>query len=227
MSAPIASFVDHYQMLGVEPKADSATIHAAYTALALKYKQEGDKEKYAAVTASYELLADPESKKAFDAVRLGDGGDEAPLAFDVDDFFFRLHQDANRRLCLMCLLYNRRRLTPRTPGLPIRMLEKVIKLTLEELTIDMWFLKEKGFITADDKSALMISVAGIEFLEREPPSAEQIAPFLVQNAEPAAPEAPAVAKPAPPKINVPPRTGEPFKINIPKAFSRPKAPPAH
>lgn len=234
MSAPIAAFVDHYQVLGVDPKADTATIHAAYNALAVRAKQEGDKEKYEAVTASYETLADPGGRKAFDAVRLGSGSENTPLTFDAEEFFPKLKDDGNRRLCLLCLLYDRRRKSPRVPAFPVRLLEKVIRLTENELTIDMWFLKEKGYMTADDKSALMITVEGIEYLETVMPTLEQIKPFLVaQPDQPAQadqePKAADATPPAPskalPKINLPPRE-QPLKINIPKSLARPKAPPA-
>ncbi|MEZ5401332.1 MAG: DnaJ domain-containing protein [Bryobacteraceae bacterium] len=234
MSAPIAAFVDHYQVLGVEPKADTAAIHAAYTALATRHKEAGDKEAYDAVTGSYEVLADPEGRKAFDAVRLGSGSESVPLIFDPEDFFPKLAGDADRRLCLLCVLYNRRRQSPRVPGFPVRMLEKVVKITETELTIDMWFLKEKGYMTADDKSALMITVPGIEFLERERPTHEQIERFLVRQEIPRGPEA-AVAQPHPdshgdkrPKVGL--LAGkEPLKINIPKSLSKLKPPtsPAH
>ncbi|MEZ5356066.1 MAG: DnaJ domain-containing protein [Bryobacteraceae bacterium] len=238
MSAPIAGFVDHYNVLGVDPKSDTATIHAAYTALATRAKQDGDTEKYAAVTASFEVLGDPEGRKAFDAVRLGPGGEEISLRLDLEDFFECVNKDANRRLCLLCVLYNRRRQSPRVPGFPLRVLDKVIRTTPEETAVDIWFLKEKGYISADDKSALTITVAGIEFLEQEKPSQERVAPFLIQAEEapvhrPAvavkAPEEKAPASPLPPlpRITVPPRSGEPLKINIPKSLSRPKAPPAH
>ena len=64
-------FKDYYKTLGVDKKADDDTIKKAYRKLARKYhpdvNKEGDAEKkFKEVAEAYEVLKDPEKRKAYD-----------------------------------------------------------------------------------------------------------------------------------------------------------------
>ncbi|MGA9269260.1 MAG: DnaJ domain-containing protein, partial [Lutimonas sp.] len=64
-------FRDYYKTLGVDKKADDNTIKKAYRKLARKYhpdvNKEGDAEKnFKEVAEAYEVLKDPEKRKAYD-----------------------------------------------------------------------------------------------------------------------------------------------------------------
>lgn len=182
MSTPLAGkFQDHYVVLGVDPKADSDTIHKAYSALAAKYHpnnpSSGDKDKFAAVTLAYEVLADPAARKAFDSIRSGPEPETAPR-FSGEKFFESISQEANRRFALLCLLYDRRQQKPFSPSLAMRQIEAMLTPTTEELTFTIWYLKQRGYIKSDDKSSLQITVDGMDYLEKNMPSIATIQPFL-------------------------------------------------
>jgi curved DNA-binding protein CbpA len=244
MSAPVASFVDHYQVLGLEMTASAEEITSAYQTLAARYqpsnKATADPQKFAALNASYQVLADPEAKAVFDGLRGGGQKEEKIAPFNPEQFFTGLSVDSHRRLCLLSVLYNRRCQTPRTPAIPYRLIERMVKITNEQLTMAVWFLKEKGYVTADDKSALMITVPGIEYLERSGVTPEMILPYLHAAeekpaelpVEPAKPVISAEENPAAEsvlsklKINLPQRTTDGSSIRIPRPMQRPKAPPA-
>jgi hypothetical protein len=223
MSAPLAGkFSDHYEVLGIDPKSDAAAIKATYEALARKYSPTnpvtGSKQLFAELNAAYEVLSDPHLRKAFDAVR-GGNADEDDIQFPVQDFLDDLDADAGRRLCLLTLLYHRRKANTISPGISLRQVESVMKVNSEQLGFMMWMLKQQGLAMADDKSRLLITVAGIEFIEANRPAANAITPFLRSHVEqeamrpPAKAEAPKpVVEPAPPERaplrDAPPLTGQ-------------------
>lgn len=69
----MAAFVDHYAILGVNSKADSATIRKAYRQLALQYHpdkavpgKEVDAANFINTQAAYEILVDGTKRKDYD-----------------------------------------------------------------------------------------------------------------------------------------------------------------
>ncbi|MBC7149857.1 J domain-containing protein [Ciceribacter selenitireducens] len=63
-----AAVIDPYQLLGLERDADEAAIKAAYRKVAKTAHPDagGDLDRFAALTASYELLKDPVRRKVYD-----------------------------------------------------------------------------------------------------------------------------------------------------------------
>jgi curved DNA-binding protein len=73
--AEAMEFKDYYQILGVAPDADEKTIRQAFRKLARQYHPDlnpGDKaaeERFKAINEAYHVLADPEQRKKYDALR--------------------------------------------------------------------------------------------------------------------------------------------------------------
>jgi curved DNA-binding protein len=182
MSTALAGqFQDHYSVLGISPSADSETIQRAYSDLAVKYHPSnpatGDSDKFLAVNAAYEVLADPAARQIFDSLRNGPQK-EAPPGFSGAEFFQALAAETLRRQCILCLLYDRRRQKPATPSLSIRQIESLMTATSEQIQFSVWYLKQKSWIASDDKSNLYITVQGMEHLEANLPKAADILPLL-------------------------------------------------
>jgi hypothetical protein len=184
MSAPLAGkFQDHYQVLGIDSKSDSGTIQAAYTKLAQKFhsrnKDTGNQEKFEAVNLAYEILSNPALRQEFDKLK-GIDQKEGPPKFSGLEFFDAMGRDAAVRLAVLCVLYDRRRTKPFTPSLSMRHMEALLDVKIEELNFALWYLKYRGFAASDDKSSLVITVDGINYLETNKPSPEVVMPLIRQ-----------------------------------------------
>ncbi len=62
------TFVDYYAALGVAPAATAEEIKGAYRRLAVQHHPDrhGDPEKFKLINDAYEVLGDPEKRKAHD-----------------------------------------------------------------------------------------------------------------------------------------------------------------
>jgi curved DNA-binding protein CbpA len=207
MSAPLAGkFTDHYEVLGVEPKAEMETIKAAYARLAQLYHpnnpETGDKEKFELVAGSYEILCDPVLRKEFDKVK--GIGEEGGPKFTGLPFFQALGRENALRTAMLCVLYDRRRTKPFTPSLSMRNLENTLSATQEELNFALWYLKQRSLVSMDDKSSFQITVDGMDFLEENRPDENVVMPLIKAAALAAAPVAPPVPIVAIPVRETPP-----------------------
>src|ERR1051325_8177396 len=167
MSAPLAGkFQDHYKILDIDPKSNAETIQQAYVRLAQKYNprnaETGDAEKFEAVNLAYEVLSDPTLRSGFDQLKSG-GEDKAEPKFSGLEFFEARGRETSLRAALLCILYDRRRLRPFTPGLSARNVENMIETTPEGLSFALWYLKQRNLVASDDKSNLLITVEGMDY----------------------------------------------------------------
>jgi len=191
MSTPVAGkFQDHYDVLGIDPRSDSETLQSAYAELARRYHPNnpdtGDQESFDAVNTAYEVLSDPVQRLAFDNLQ-GIGEDATCPQFSGTEFFESLGSDAGLRVALLCILYERRKKKPLNPGLPMRYIEAMLNAELDELFFVLWYVKQRGWVSSDDKSNLMITVQGMDYLDSNRPSAalvlRHIKPASIANQE--------------------------------------------
>jgi hypothetical protein len=180
-SGAAGKFQDHYVILGVEPNADSEMIQAAYSRLATKFHptkgEAPDQVKFDAVNQAYEVLADPGLRAAFDQVK-GIDRDAGNPKFSGADFFLALERGAALRSAIMCILYDRRRLKALRPSLALRQLEGMLSVSLDDMNFALWYLKQRSLVANDDKSSMAITVDGMDFLEKNMPTVEQVVMFI-------------------------------------------------
>ncbi len=184
-SGPAGKFQDHYIVLGVEPNADSDTIQAAYARLAQKYHPSnadtGNQEKFDALNQAFEVLADPALRAAFDKVK-GVDPEAGNPKFTGPEFFDALEHSALLRSAVLCLLYDRMRVKSFKPSLSMRHMEGMLNVNGEALNFALWYLKKRNLVINDDKSALAITVDGMDFLEQNRPSEEDVMKFIKSSA---------------------------------------------
>ena len=77
----------------------------------------------------------------------------------------------------------------------MRRVESILECTSEGLNFALWYLKQRNLVASDDKSALQITVDGMDFLESNKPAAEDVMAFIKPSAITGAP-AQSQAKPS-------------------------------
>jgi curved DNA-binding protein CbpA len=179
-SAVTGQFQDHYKLLGIESKATPDIIQLAYNALFAVYDvnqgSQPNPEKLKEINLALEVLMDPVARKMFDAVRGGE--DDREIVFSGMHFFENLPIERDRRMAMLCILYDVRCQNPRVPTLTLRQFEKLVQMSEEQVQLCLWYLKTLGLISVDDKSKMQITASGIDYVERNPPQPERILPIL-------------------------------------------------
>jgi len=148
--------------------------------------------------------------------KLKGGEDKTEFNFSGLDFFAALGHETALRAALLCVLYDRRRLKPFTPGLSMRRVEAMLETTSEGLNFALWYLKQRSLVTSDDKSNLLITVEGMDYLETNPPTPEMVMPLI--RAIGLAPKSQSAQAASPPKADT--TRGDVNVMRIREALSR-------
>lgn len=174
-------FVDYYELLAIDKSSESEAIQRVYRVLAARYhpdnKETGDLERFLRIKDAYRILADPAKREEYD--KIFDKHKSSPIpVFLTREFTEGVDGESNRRLGVLCLLYSKRRQSPGAPSMSILDLENAMFLPREHLVFTVWYLKSKKFIQSDDRSSLLITADGIDFLEESLPRQETIHKLL-------------------------------------------------
>src|ERR1700676_658409 len=165
-------FVDYYEMLRVSPGAELESIQRVHRALAARYHPDntetGDLERFLLVNEAYKILADPDQRKEYDSKHKVRKENPMPISL-TKEFTEGVDGEVNRRMGLLCLLYTKRRTNQINPALSVLDIEQVMFIPREHLYFTIWYLKQKRWIQQDDRSSLMITAEGIDFLETNLP----------------------------------------------------------
>ncbi len=126
---------------------------------------------------------DPEKRLDYDTKHQLRQGQPMPV-FEMKEFVEGVEGEVNRRLGILYLLYQRRRLNSDDRGVSLLEFENLMAFPREHLTFALWFLKDKQYIHMGDHSDYVIASAGVEFLESHIPSS----PILRKLLEPPRPK---------------------------------------
>ncbi len=164
-------FVNYYELMQISPRAETATIRRVYRMLAARYhpdnQETGDVEMFLLLEQAFGVLNDAEQRSAYDT-RLAAQELRPDPVFELKDFVVGIEAEANRRLGVLCLLYNRRRSTPDQPGLSLLDLETRTNIPREYLDFTVWYLREKRFVRSDESTNdLILTAAGADFVESQ------------------------------------------------------------
>jgi curved DNA-binding protein len=165
---PADAFIDYYELMQISPNAEFETIQRVYRMLAARYHPDnpetGSVEKFHRLQEAYGILSDSEARAVYDLHRQSEK--LKPLSiFLSKDFAIGIDGEANRRLGILCLLYNKRRSAPDEPGISLLDLESLMAVPREHLVFTLWYLGEKEAIRRDEKSNYVITSDGIDYVE--------------------------------------------------------------
>jgi curved DNA-binding protein CbpA len=170
---PDEPFVDYYQLLQISPAAEPETIQRVFRGMANWYHPDnpetGDAARFDRLTRANEVLNRRESRAAYDAAYQAHTA-RPHQVFERKEFAPGIEGEQNRRLGLLCLLYNRRRANPESAGLSILDLENQTGFPREHLQFTLWCLKEAELARQAETTDYAISGRGVEYLEKTLPS---------------------------------------------------------
>ena len=161
-------FIDYYELMQISPNAEFETIQRVYRMLAGRWHPDnpetGDADKFQMLQTAHSILAKAESRATYDLHRQTQK--LKPLSvFLSKDFAIGIDGEANRRLGLLCLLYNRRRSAPDEPGVTLLDVESLMAEPREHLIFTLWYLGEKSCVRRDEQSNYVITAEGIDYVE--------------------------------------------------------------
>ena len=166
---PQENFVDYYEVLQISRRAEPETIHRVFRMMATRFHPDnpetGNIERFMLLKRAYETLGDPERRMAYDAMHPAHSPQPIPL-FAMREFVDGVEGENNRRLGILCLLYNQRKGSPDSPALSLLDLEQMMAYPREYLAFTLWFLREKSFIRVEENSSYAITAEGVECVER-------------------------------------------------------------
>src|SRR5579871_4065149 len=168
LKLPLLDAIDLYEVLQVSPNAEPETIHRVYRIMAARFHpdnpQTGDSERFLLLNDAYDVLSDVEKRAIYDTARRV--GEWQPLpAFELKEFVDGIEGEQNRRLGVLCLLYNRRRSDMEHPGLSLLDLEKLMSFPREYIAFTVWYLRDRGFVQMGENSDYVLTAAGADHVE--------------------------------------------------------------
>lgn len=164
----MSTFVDHYETMQISPNADLDTIHRVYRLLAQRFHPDnaetGDIETFRTLTASYRVLADPETRAAFDiehraARRL------TWKIFDQTTSAQGVEAERRKRSGILALLYRKRIAEPDQASMNLKEFEDLLGVPKEHLEFTLWYLKEGQFVIRTDNGRHSITLKGVDLAE--------------------------------------------------------------
>ena len=169
---PEPDFVDYYELLQISPNAELETVHRVFRMLATRYHPDnaetGDTDKFLLLNKAYETLSEPKARVEYDTQYQSHDVEPIEL-FELKEFSLGIEAEGNRRMGILCLLYNRRRSNPDDPGLSILEFESMMSFPREHLMFTIWYLKEQTYIRQDDRSDYVITSVGVDYVEANLP----------------------------------------------------------
>jgi hypothetical protein len=162
------NFIDYYEFLMVSPSADRQMIEWAARLMLARYDPQKsktpDEKKCELVKEAFRTLADAKKRAAYDS----ELSKRQPAAtFDVKATVTR--QDVieahQMRQAVMQVLYQTVLRQPRDPDVGRTELGRQIGVGTQELEFALWFLREKGMITATQAGSYAITLQGAEWVE--------------------------------------------------------------
>jgi hypothetical protein len=177
---------DYYEILQISRSADVDTIHRVYRMMAARFHPDnaatGDVEKFLKLRDACHVLSDPNRRAEYDRQLACHVGGPLPV-FGQKGFVDGLSGEINRRLGVLSLLYNRRRMNEESPGISMLDLERLMAFPREYLQFTLWYLKGKGLVTVGGNSDYDITAPGVDYLEEHSAKNKLIRDLLTGGSE--------------------------------------------
>lgn len=165
-------YLDIYELMQISPNAEPDTVQRVYRMLASRYHPDnpktGDPERFIKLTQAYRILSNRETRAAYD-LDYQMRNTQPISVFEMREFAAGIDGESNRRMGILCLLYNRRRSNPDNPGMSILEFEKLMSFPREHLMFTLWYLKDAELIRQDESSNFVVTSRGVDYVEKNLP----------------------------------------------------------
>jgi curved DNA-binding protein CbpA len=166
---PLSQNADYYETLQISPNADAETIHRVYRIMAARFHPDnpttGSLERFLLLREAYQTLSDPDLRADYDATRQNWQTQPLPI-FWQKSFVDGIEGETNRRLGVLSLLYQRRRISETKPGVSVMELERRMAFPREYLNFTLWYLRSKGYVAVmQDNSDCALTSSGVDYVE--------------------------------------------------------------
>lgn len=168
------AFVDYYEIMELEPSANAETIESQFFELGQKLHPKvpvtGDQEKFELLTEAFQILRTSESRKEYDSLYSQYNSESSSSENEIDDSDAQLEnmdlvKEADDRILLMKLYYERRRTSPKNPGMAGGSLEGAMNCSPTMLEFHLWYCLQKGWLFREEGGQLSISAEGVDHVE--------------------------------------------------------------
>jgi curved DNA-binding protein CbpA len=125
----------------------------------------GSLERFLLLREAYQTLSDPTLRADYDTSRPTWQTETQPI-FWQRSFVDGIEGENNRRLGVLSLLYQRRRVNESKPGISVMELERRMAFPREYLNFTLWYLRQKGYVAVQqDNSDYALTSTGVDFVE--------------------------------------------------------------
>ena len=167
MAVSEREFVDYYELLQLSPNADDGMIRRAFRHLAKQYHPDtpgGSAESFNRLVEAHQVLADPESRAAYDARHQRHWQTKWAVASEAFDPSSH-GDDEGIRSRLLSLFYTQRRSNMSNPGMGGVELARLAGCPYEIIEFHLWYLREKNWIQRLETGLLAITADGVDATE--------------------------------------------------------------
>ena len=162
-------FVDYYELLQLNPNADTETIERIFRHLAKKFHpdntQSADIERFEQIVEAHRMLINPEIRAGYDVRHQDYWNRKWKLASEASNGT-AFGDDRENRESLLSILYVQRRRNMKKPGLGDYEMARLLCQPFELVEFHVWYLKAKGWVERLDTGLLAISALGVDQVEQ-------------------------------------------------------------
>jgi curved DNA-binding protein CbpA len=161
-------FVDYYDVLQVSQNANPDTIQRVFRYLAKRYHPDlpngGDPETFRQILNAYSVLINPEKRAAYDLRYQEYWDHKYQILRQATEGTAASNTEIRNRL--LTVLFVQRRTDMRHPGIGDMELARLMRMPIEFMEFDLWYLRKKGLVEMLETGQMAISVDGVDYVER-------------------------------------------------------------
>ncbi len=162
-------FVDYYEVLQLNPNADTETIERIFRHLAKKFHpdntESADIDRFRQIIEAHQTLSNPETRAGYDARYQDYWNRKWGLASEASNRS-AFSDDQITRERLLSLLYVQRRRDVKNPGMGEIEIARLLCCQPELVEFHMWYLKAKGWMERLDTGLMAITALGVDQVEQ-------------------------------------------------------------